>query len=332
MDSDRSTLILTASEVDELLGLAECLVAVEEAFASWAKGEVPPPSVLGVHVPEGGFHVKAATLRRGRHYFAAKTNANFPRNGERHGLPSIQGVITLSDADTGVPLAVMDSIRITVLRTAAATGVAVAHLADEAARTATLVGCGAQAETQLLAVAAVRHLERVWVADLDAERARAFATRMGAALGIPVEVAADLPAATLASDIVVTCTPSCEPLLGPGHVRPGTMIAAVGADNPDKHEIHPDLMAAAKVVVDSIEQAAEIGDLHHAIEAGAMVAQDVHAELGAVAAGLRPGRQSEDEIIVFDSTGTALQDVASAALVYERALERGTGHALTLAG
>ena len=210
MNLDRSTVILTASDVDELLSLEECIAAVDDAFGRWGKGEVPAPAILGVHVPNGGFHIKAASLTRERHYFAAKTNANLPPNPERYDLPAIQGVIVLSDADCGIPLAVMDSIRITMLRTAAATGVAIAHLSRPDSRVVTLVGCGAQAETQLLAVAAVRELERVWVTDLDADRALRFAAEMTATLGLPVEVAPDLKTATLESDICVTCTPSRE--------------------------------------------------------------------------------------------------------------------------
>ncbi len=118
----------------------------------------------------------------------------------------------------------------------------------------------------------------------------------------------------------MTCTTSREPLLRPEHVRPGAFIAAVGADNPVKQELHPALMAVNKVVADVIEQCATIGDLHHAIVAGVMTASDVHAELGEVVAGKKSGRTSPEEITIFDSTGMALQDVAAAAWVYEKAV------------
>ena len=116
------------------------------------------------------------------------------------------------------------------------------------------------------------------------------------------------------------------------HVRAGTFVAAVGADNPFKQELDPGLMSASKVVVDVLEQCASIGDLHHAILAGVMNKSDVHAELGAIVAGRTPGRTSDEEITIFDSTGTALQDVAAAAIVYQRALGAGVGHRLDLAG
>jgi ornithine cyclodeaminase/alanine dehydrogenase-like protein (mu-crystallin family) len=125
-----------------------------------------------------------------------------------------------------------------------------------------------------------------------------------------------------ASDIVVTCTPSREPFLGPGDVRAGTFLAAVGADAPDKRELDARLVASCTIVVDHHRQCAEIGELHHALAAGLLAPSGVHAELGDIVAGVKPGRTREDEITLFDSTGTALQDVAAASVVYERAAGR----------
>jgi len=129
----------------------------------------------------------------------------------------------------------------------------------------------------------------------------------------------------------VTCTPSRQAYLSAKEVSPGTFISAVGADNPDKQELHPALMANSKVVADVLEQCAVMGDLHHALDAGLMVKDDVHAELGEVVAGKKPGRESDAEIIVFDSTGMALQDVAAAACAYEKAQEQGSGMRLSFA-
>jgi len=185
------------------------------------------PGVLGLHVPDGGFHVKAAGLPLARLYVAVKLNANFPANGPRRGLPTIQGVLVLSDGETGRPLALMDSMEITVLRTGAAT--------------------------------------------------------------------------------------------------------AVGADDEYKVEIEPVLMAAGTIVVDSLEQCATIGDLHHALASGVLSPRDVHAVLADVV-GRRPGRTSAGEITIFDSTGVAIEDVAAAAAVYERAIAAGRGLTLDLAG
>ncbi len=325
------TLVLTRRDVAALLPLDACIAAVEQAFRLHGEGKTTAPGVLGLHVQRGGFHIKAGVLELARPYFVAKTNANFPDNPGRYGLPTIQGVLVLADAELGTPLAVMDSMEITTLRTGAATAVAARYLAHPDARTATVVGCGTQGRVQLRALRAVRAVERVYACDLDAEAAARFARDMAADLGLEAQPIADVSYAARRSDVIITCTTSRAPLLGPDDVRPGTFVAAVGADNPEKHEIAPALMAASRIVVDVLEQAATMGDLHHALAAGVVTRSDVRAELGEVVAGRKPGRASPTETIVFDSTGMALQDVAAAAAVYERALETGRGLAVSLA-
>ena len=325
------TILLTRTDVADLLSMDACIEAVEHAFRLHGEGRADPPGVLSLHARDGSFHVKAGILDLGRRYFAAKTNANFPGNGERFGLPTIQGVLLLSDAERGTPLALMDSAEITALRTGAATAVAARHLARQDAAVVTVCGCGAQGRAQLRALAVVRRLTRAYAVDRDSSRAAVFAREMSKALGFEVSAHDDLHAATLASDICVTCTPSRTPILGRASLAPGAFVAAVGADHEVKQELEPALMAAAAVVVDILEQAVSIGDLHHAIAAGAMTAGDVRAELGQVVAGLRPGRLSDDEIVIFDSTGMALEDVAAAAAVYEHASREGRGAEINLA-
>lgn len=320
------TLLLSRSDVAELLSLEECVAAVEEGFRLHARGETLAPAILGVAAEGGGFHVKAAGLRlRGRGYFAAKTNANFPGNPSRTGRPTIQGIVLLFDADDGAPLAALDSIEITLLRTAAATAAAAKRLARTDSRVATLCGCGEQGRVQLEAIALALTLERVQVHDADPERARSFASESGRRYRFGVEAADDLPAAVRASDVVVTCTPARGSLFGVEDVRPGTFLAAVGADSHGKQELDPRILARAKVVVDSLDQCAEIGELQHALAAGLLSREDVHAELAEVLDDRKPGRTSADEITVFDSTGTALEDVAAAAAVYEKAVAAGRG-------
>jgi ornithine cyclodeaminase/alanine dehydrogenase-like protein (mu-crystallin family) len=316
----KGTLLLCRAEVERLLTPGICIAAVEDAFRRLAEGGMPPPGILGMHAGDGSFHVKAGFLTLDRPYFAAKLNANFPQNGARHGLPTIQGAVILSDAANGAPLAVMDSIGITALRTAAASAVAAKYLAREACDTALIVGCGGQARAQLQALLCVRKPRRVLAYDQDENRAKAFAAEMSA-----VTAVSDLDAAALQSDLIVTCTTARQFILRRDSIRPGTFIAAVGADSEHKQEIDPVLMAAAKVVTDLTEQACTIGDLHHAIAAGVMSRDAVHAELGEVIVGKKHGRTRDDQLIVFDSTGTGLQDVAAAAAVYRRALEQHTG-------
>jgi alanine dehydrogenase len=323
-------LILSRRDVLDLLTLDDCMKAVERAFHLHADGRTFGPGVLGVPTEDGGFHIKAAGLRGERSYFAAKTNGNFPDNGARFGLPTIQGTVVLADASRGTPLAMMDSASITTLRTGAATGVAAKFLARRDARTATIVGCGVQGEVQLAAVAAVVPLRRALLLDTDHARAEAAAARATASLGLRAEAVKDLRAALRESDVCVTCTPARRAYVMAGDVAPGTFIAAVGADNKGKQEIDPALVASATLVVDVLEQCAEIGELQHALAAGLMTPARVHAELGDVVAGRRPGRTHHDEITIFDSSGTALQDVAAAIAVYEKARATGRGTEVTL--
>jgi alanine dehydrogenase len=322
------TLLLTPPEIRGLLTLDDCIDAVERAFRTYGEGKTVPPAVLSVHVPEGSFHVKAGTLDFGGSYFAAKVNGNFPGNGARFGLPTIQGVIVLCDAEKGTPLAVMDSRDITSLRTAAATAVAAKYLARRDSRTVTICGCGIQGRVQLAALCRVCRLETALAYDKDHETALQFVQELKdgkSDVKISATAVTDFAAAVRQSDICVTCTPSQQPILGADDVRAGTFVAAVGADNPHKQELHPALMAKSKIVCDILEQCAVMGDLHHALAAGMVSRSDVHAELGEIVAGKKPGRTSEEEITIFDSTGIALEDVAAAAVVYEKAQRLGAG-------
>ena len=317
------TLLLARADVRALLPIRDCIEAVEAAFRAQAEAAIPS-AVLGLHAPAGGFHIKAGGLRLSRLYVAAKINANFPGNPSK-GLPTIQGLVALYDGDDGRPLAVMDSIEVTALRTAAATAVAARVLARSDASTVALCGCGVQGSYQVKALAVVRSLAAVRVHDRDHDRARRCAADLAAETGVPVSVADDWPEAARSADIVVTCTTSKAPIVGTADVRPGAFLAAVGADNPEKNEVAPELLARSRVYVDSLAQASTIGDLHHALARGVLRPEDVQAELWEVVAGRKAGRGSDDEITVFDSTGVAVQDVAAAALVYERAEAAGRG-------
>ncbi len=323
------TLLLTRRDVRQLLAMPECIAAVEDAFVAHAHGRTIAPGVLGTHVDGGGFHVKTAGLRASDRgdapTFVAKVNANFPGNPSAHGLPTIQGVLALFHAENGRVLALMDSSELTSIRTAAATAVAAKHLARAGASTATICGCGEQARSQLRALACVRAIRTVLVFDVDHAAAVRFADAMAHELEVDVRPVRSLGDATRAADVWITCTTARRWFVGREHVAPGAFIAAVGADNPEKSEVEPALMASSTVVADVLEQCATIGDLHHALAAGAMRREDVHGELADVVVGRRRGRERDDEVIVFDSTGTALQDVAAASLVYERARASGIG-------
>src|SRR5215472_3731806 len=324
-------LILSRTDVFELLSLRDCIDAVERAFRLHALGQTLAPGVLGVPATGGGFHIKAAGLLGDRSYFAAKTNANFPDNPRRFGRPTIQGTIMLADATNGTPLAIIESGSVTALRTGAATAVAAKYLARSDARTATVVGCGVQGELQLAAIAVVLPLERVRLFDLDYARAEALARRAEERHGLRAEATRDLPGAIRVSDVCVTCTTARRAFVEAKDVVPGSFIAAVGADSQGKQEIEPELVASSTLVVDVLQQCAEIGELQHALAAGLLTREQVHGELGDVIVGRRPGRTRADEITMFDSTGTALE-VAAAIVVYEQARAAGRGTEVKLDG
>ncbi len=314
------TLLLSRRDVARLLDFDTCMIAIEEALHAEAKGHVIGPAVLGMHVQNGGFHVKAASLTTQRPWFAAKCNANFPGNFARFGLPTIQGLVLLHDASNGRVLAVMDSIEITIVRTAATTALAAKHLARTDSHTLTIVGCGSQGDAHARALCRVLPIRRVQLHDIDPERANDLGTRLTTVLAnVEVIAVTDVAAALRSSDVIATCTTSDRPIVNADDVRSGTFVAGVGADNPHKHELAPSLFADSKIVVDHREQCATIGDLHHALAAGAVDPAAVHADLGEIITGKKVGRQNADEVTLFDSTGTALQDVAAVIAIWERA-------------
>jgi alanine dehydrogenase len=319
------TLLLRRSDVERLLSLRDCIDAVDEIFRLQGRGKIPAPGILGVRAPAGGLHVKAGLLPGDRNYLVAKLNANFPSNNARFGLPTIQGVIAVFDAENGVPLAILDSIDITIKRTAAASAVAAKHLARKDSSVATICGCGQQGRAQLRAVLLVLPLTKIYVFDVNEHAAINFRNELLPELKVDIELVRDLASAMQKSDVCITCTIANEFFVHKQDVRSGTFIAAVGADDVNKQEIDPALIASAKVVADSLEQSCAIGEVHHAIAQGLMRKEDVYAELCEIVAGQKTGRVADDEIIVFDSTGIAIEDAVAAAAVYERAVAGGIG-------
>lgn len=319
------TLLLGRAEVARTMTLKNYIDTVEVAFQRLAAGRMVVPGLVHMAAPDGAFHVKSAGFVGDPHYVAVKVNGNFPDNRRRNGLPTIQGAIILCDGRNGSLLAVIDSIEVTAMRTGAATAVAAKYLARPDSSVMTIIGCGIQGRVQLLALKEVLPLETVYVIDLERQRANNFAAKMQVETGLDVLSIDNLADATLASHAIVTCTTSREPFLRSEHVAPGTFIAAVGADNADKQELHSDLMSRSKVIVDILDQCAEIGELHYALKAGVMTRTDVVAELAPIVAGTIQPDFKEDDVIIFDSTGSAIQDVAAAGIIYERAKAEGFG-------
>jgi len=293
--------------------MRQCIDAVERAFRAQAEGRVVAPRITGTHVDGGGFHVKTAGLLDPAVY-AAKINANFPGNPARHGLPTVQGVVALFDARCGKLLALIDSGEITRLRTAAASAVAAKYLARADACSLTICGCGVQGRAHLEALGVVRRLRTVFAYDANYETAARFAAEISTSLELGIEPVRNLVDAVRRSDMIAMCTPAREILLREPDVRPGTFIAAIGADSEDKQELDPALLMKGVLIVDDLDQCQTIGELHHAPEA------KVRGTLAALVAGEVRGRENDDEITILDSTGTALEDVAAAAIVVELAI------------
>jgi ornithine cyclodeaminase/alanine dehydrogenase-like protein (mu-crystallin family) len=309
---------------------ADYLAAVEAGFRCLANGNADAPSPMHIPGQGGAFHAKGARVTLDRAYVAVKLNGNFPDNPKQRGLPTIQGVILLCDAEDGSLLAVMDSIEITLRRTAAASALAAKFLARRNADCIAICGCGEQGRAQLAALVQVLPLKRAVVWDIDPDKARHLASDTHELFGLDASAVSAVGDATLQAGVIVTATSARTAFLTSDCVSPGAFIAAVGADNPQKSEIAPELLASATVIADSRAQCAVMGDLHHAIEAGILTPADVHADLGELVVGRKPGRNNAEETFVFDSTGVGVQDAASAAWVYRRAMAAHAGSMISL--
>lgn len=315
-----STLVLSRAYITACAQASGYIQAVETAFLALAAGDLQSLPVGHIPARGGAFHIKTAVSTHAGRKAAIKINGNFPENPGARGLPTIQGCIVLTDAEDGRLLAVMDSIEITAQRTAAASAVAARYFARRDAATIAFVGCGVQSRYHLDALLSLGEFafRAVRCFDLD-QRSSEQLCLLARAQGLDAVVTTSAGDTCREADVVITCTPATAPLIGPGDIKPGAFIAAVGADNPAKCEIAPELMAIARVVPDITTQAAAMGDLRAAIQAGSMRLSDVHAELAQVVSSTRPGRTRETDIFVFDSTGTAIEDLAAAEMIYQRA-------------
>jgi ornithine cyclodeaminase/alanine dehydrogenase-like protein (mu-crystallin family) len=247
------------------------------------------------------------------------------------GLPLIHALVVVVDAATGIPKAVMDGTYLTALRTGAVSGAATDLLARSDARFAAILGAGAQGRTQLEAVCAVRPIEQVWIYDVDPDSAATFAGEISTRLSLPVKVAASPGEALGQADIVCTATTSSTPVFADADLQPGTHINAVGAYTPEMREVPTETVVRAKVVIDHLESSmSEAGDLIIPLNEGHIGKDHIYAELGEIAAGLKPGRTPKDDVTLFKSVGVAVQDVAAAARVLSAAERLGLGVEVTL--
>ena len=318
------TLILSAANVRELLDREGLLRSLREAFAAYSTRRTIGAQRAGSALPgPGGRTVMVVFpgLIDGIPAFTVKVNTKIPG-----GTPSVVGSIHLADLETGAVLAIMDSIVITAERTALAGALAADVLARRETPRVAVIGAGVQGEAQVRALQLVRRIERVDVVDNVPGRAEAYATRVGPALGVEVVPQARVADAVRDADVIITATWSKEPFLTRGMVRAGVHITAVGADEPAKGEVDAGLIASALFVCDDRDLAARMGAI-----AGAGLAPDaIHAELGEIIAGTKPGRTRDDEITIFGTVGLAFQDLPAAWQVYRRARETGAGTVVDL--
>ena len=327
--------ILSGEDVRRALPMRPAIEAMKGAFAQLSAGRADVPLRTALEV---GRHNGVTLFMPG--YLAAsdynddqmaiKIVSVFNDNPAK-GLPLIHALVVVVDAMTGAPAAVMDGAYLTALRTGAASGAAADLLAREDARIAVIFGAGAQGRTQLEALCAVRPIQLAWVYDVSRKQAGAYAAEMSERLSLPISVAETPSEAVRQADVICTATTSSCPVFDDADVQPGTHISAVGAYTPQMREIPVETVLRAKVVIDHHEASlAEAGDLLIPMEQGLMSVDHVYAELGEIAAGRKPGRESAEEITLFKSVGVAVQDVAAAGKVLEAARSQGLGVEMAL--
>ncbi|HEY6549286.1 MAG TPA: ornithine cyclodeaminase family protein [Vicinamibacteria bacterium] len=322
--------ILVESEIRGVIGPPEALRVVREGFVALARGEASLPGVIGFTLPSGGeVHVKGAHIH-GSRFFSIKEAGGFP-GAAAQGLPTSSGMVQVFDAETGQLRGLLfDNGYLTDLRTGAAGALSAEMLARAGVVQAGILGTGAQARYQLEALLSVRQPGRVLVWGRSEDKARAFAREIGGRYNwLPVEAVGNAYQAVEGSEVVITVTGATEPLVREDWVMQGTHITAVGSDAPEKCELMGQVLAKAdKIVADRLSQCLAIGEIHHGVEGGFIAQGDVYAELGELLAGMKPGRQGEDEITLADLTGVGVQDAAVSAFVMEEAERRSLGRLL----
>ena len=326
-------LILNRHDVRAALSMTDAISAAEEAYRKWSGKKADIPLRTPVRSPDGpGIALFMPGYVQGDvGTLGAKIISIFEKNPQR-GLTTVQSVFVLLNPETGEVLAVMEAGTLTALRTGAGTGAATKLLANPDASVATVFGAGAQARTQLEAMACVRPLQQVFVCDIDAGRAAAFASEMGDYLrdlrpSISVSATTDVAAAVSQSDLIACATTSPTPLFPGDLVKPGAHVNAIGTYTPDRRELGEELLRRAdKIVVDSTEAVlSEAGDFIIPINKGVFSEDRIHGEVGEILLGRKPGRERRDEITVYKAVGMATLDLLAGRMAYEKALEKGLG-------
>ncbi len=319
---------LNESEVEKILDMKLALGAVEDAFREHGLHQVQMPPKIYLEFEEGDLRAMPAYLKR-LEIAGVKVVTVHPKNPEK-GLPTVMATLILNDPKTGATAAMMGATHLTDMRTGAAGGIAAKYLARKDSRVVGMVGAGRQAKTQLLAICEVLPIDLVKVASKSVEAVQRFKAEMEKIVDCDVRVESSIKDAC-DCDILVTTTPVREPVVRDEWIKPGTHINAIGADAPGKEELDPRILRRAKIIVDDMTQAVHSGEVNVPISKGILKKDDIHGELGEVVLG-KKGRRSTEEITIFDSTGLAIQDIATGAAVYKAALKKGLGKSLQLFG
>jgi alanine dehydrogenase len=321
------TLLLKKEEVRRLISMKEVIAAVEEAYRAFNSGQVIQPPYVGIDLPSHRGEIDFKTgYNQGNEVISMKASSGgFKNNPEEYGVPNGMGTVLLFDGRSGALICAMDGSLLTGLRTGACGAVSVKALARKNARRITSIGTGNQARMQIRAIREVMKIEEIHAWDHHAQTLARFKADIESEFDIPVVMASSKQAAVEQADILVTTTRGKGSLVEAAWVKPGTHVVAIGTDQRGKQEFDPEVFRGAKVVVDSTLQCVEKGETQHPIARNIMTAGDIHAEIGEILLGRKPGRESDEEITLFDSTGMAIQDNTTAARIYRNAVEGGVG-------
>lgn len=321
------TLYLTQDEVKQVLDMSSTLEAVENAFEEMGKDNIEMPERVYLHFDKGVLIAMPAYMP-GLGAAGTKLVTVHPENPENFDLPAVIARIVLNDPDNGLPIAIMDGTYVTALRTGAAGATGIKYLSREDSKVAGVCGLGVQGRSQVSGLLEVRPgIEKIKCYDIVPEAREKFVTGMSSRFEnvqfVQVDSAEDT---AMDSDILITCTPSPEPFISGKWLKPGCHVSAIGADTGDKRELETSVITKCdKLVVDFIPQAFGVGDFKAPKDKGVITEKDIHAELGEIVAGKKPGREDHEEITLFKATGLAIQDVGTAFKVYNLAKSEGIG-------
>lgn len=308
------TYIIKRSQIERLLNMNDYISIVKKAFKLYGEGQTQMPPKVYLLFDRGDLRCMPVYIPSMK--IAGVKNVNVHPNNKD--LPAVIATITLFDPETGFPLAVMDGTHITNMRTGAAGGVAVKYLSRENSKIAAFVGAGVQAKTQLEALLVVRPgISKIIAYDIKRANMEKFAHNTNK-YGLDIKYARSIEDAVKDADIVITTTPSRKPIIKAEYIRKGTHINAIGADAKGKQELDPEILKRARIVVDSWEQASRSGEINVSLSKGIITKKNIYADIGEILTGKKSGRESSDQITVFDSTGLAIQDISVASEIYRK--------------